>query len=246
MMEDIGTIGEALNDKSKDFDFFRKVYDRVRTLYMRGVPGVDDDGMQKLEHIFQKEPIHDLSQAILGSSSQILSASKNIDFETKTADTTTKNERDMFQIVSYFAANTILNAYHHCRQENNKDKNSLDRLVFGEDSHNYLIDVVESMAMLEDVTSQNYTGEAIRHFVEKAIEQTRKLEREARVKGAMVKAEQYKQYNQQAFKNIEELWDTGQWKFASKCADDIFDLAEINLPHSTVYNYLRAYKNSKK
>ena len=64
--------------------------------------------------------------------------------------------------------------------------------------------------------------------------------------GGKAKADNYKKDNEQAFKHIEELWDTGQWGKASKCAEDIFNLKEIELPYTTVYNHLRSYIKSKK
>lgn len=64
--------------------------------------------------------------------------------------------------------------------------------------------------------------------------------------GGKAKADNYKKDNEQAFKHIEELWDTGQWRKASKCAEDIFNLKEIELPYTTVYNHLRSYIKSKK
>lgn len=63
---------------------------------------------------------------------------------------------------------------------------------------------------------------------------------------AKIKAEKYKQETAQSFKNIEELWDSGKWKKATKCADDIYDLKEINLPHTTVYRHILSYRKSKK
>lgn len=63
---------------------------------------------------------------------------------------------------------------------------------------------------------------------------------------AKIKAENYKENNEQAFNHIEELWNTEQWKKASKCAEDIFNLKGIELPYTTVYNHLRSYIKSKK
>ncbi|UAA85652.1 hypothetical protein H2787_04020 [Acinetobacter baumannii] len=63
---------------------------------------------------------------------------------------------------------------------------------------------------------------------------------------AKIKADKYRKNNEPAFKHIEELWDTGQWAKASKCAEDIFNLKEIELPYTTVYNHLRSYIKSKK
>lgn len=62
---------------------------------------------------------------------------------------------------------------------------------------------------------------------------------------AKIKAEKYKQDNEQAFQNIEELWDTGKWRAASKCAEDIFSIEGIGLPYNTVYKHLRSYIKSK-
>lgn len=66
--------------------------------------------------------------------------------------------------------------------------------------------------------------------------------RELTAKGGKAKGRNYIEKNMKAFRNIEELWDTGKWKNASKCAEEIFDLDEIKLPFNTVYNYLRKYK----
>ena len=63
---------------------------------------------------------------------------------------------------------------------------------------------------------------------------------------AKIKAEKYKQDNKQAFQNIEEMWDTGKWTNATKCAEDIFNINGIDLPFSTVYKHLRSYMKSKK
>lgn len=64
--------------------------------------------------------------------------------------------------------------------------------------------------------------------------------------GGKAKADNYKKDNEQAFKHIEELWDTEKWGKASKCAEDIFNLKEIKLPYNTVYSHLRSYIKSKK
>lgn len=63
---------------------------------------------------------------------------------------------------------------------------------------------------------------------------------------AKIKAERYKQETAKNFKNIEELWDSGKWEKATKCAQDIFDLDEVALPYNTVYRYILEYKKSKK
>ena len=63
---------------------------------------------------------------------------------------------------------------------------------------------------------------------------------------AKIKAERYKQETAKNFKNIEELWDSGKWEKATKCAQDIFDLDEVALPYHTVYRYILEYKKSKK
>ena len=62
---------------------------------------------------------------------------------------------------------------------------------------------------------------------------------------AKIKAERYKQETAPSFKNIEELWDSGKWKKATKCAEDIFDLEGVNLPYNTVYKYILNYRKSK-
>lgn len=63
---------------------------------------------------------------------------------------------------------------------------------------------------------------------------------------AKIKADKYKQETAPNFKNIEELWDSGKWKKATTCAEDIFDLDAVNLPYNTVYKYILNYRKSKK
>lgn len=71
------------------------------------------------------------------------------------------------------------------------------------------------------------------------------LQKSARQKGAEIKKRNYELSNQRAFKHIEDLWDTQKWKNMARCAEDIYDMDEINLPYSTVYNYIRKYKKLK-
>lgn len=63
---------------------------------------------------------------------------------------------------------------------------------------------------------------------------------------AKIKADKYKQETAPNFKNIEELWDSGKWKKATTCAEDIFDSDAVNLPYNTVYKYILNYRKSKK
>lgn len=63
---------------------------------------------------------------------------------------------------------------------------------------------------------------------------------------AKIKAERYKQETAPSFKNIEELWDSGNWKKVTECAGDIFHLDGVNLPYNTVYRYILDYRKSKK
>ncbi|MEG0431527.1 MAG: hypothetical protein RSC45_00315 [Acinetobacter sp.] len=63
---------------------------------------------------------------------------------------------------------------------------------------------------------------------------------------AKIKSEKYKQETAKSFKNIEELWDSGKWKKATSCAEEIFDVDGVNLPYNTVYKYILDYRKSKK
>ena len=237
---DFTTIDEALKDESKNFDYLRKVFDRVCTLYIRGFSDDKNFARQIIEDRFKEKSINEMVEIISNYSGQILGTSKAVDCEVEALSNHKENKEETL-LLNYFTVSTILGAYRHCRQAENRDKNSLNRIIFGEDNHNYLIDVINSLAMLEDITSRNYTSEMVRHFVEKAVEKTTKQERQARSKGGQERAKKYEEQKNIIF----EEWEKGSFHSYAACARHFAN--QLGLSTKTIENWLSEnYSQTKK
>ncbi len=235
---DFTTIDEALKDESKNFDYLRKVFDRVCTLYIRDLPNDKNFAKKIVEDKFKEPSINEMEQIIRHYSDQILDTSKSVNLEVETLN---DYQAEKISLLNYFAISTILKAYCHCRQVENRDNNSLRRMIFGDESHNYLIDVIDSLAMLEDITSHNYTGEVVRHFVEKAVEKTTKQERQAQSKGGQERAKKYEEQKSIIF----EEWGKGSFHSYAACARHFAN--QFNLSTKTIENWLsEKYSQTKK
>lgn len=235
---DFTTIDEALKDESKNFDFLRKVFDRVCTLYVRDLSDDKNFAKQIVEDKFKEQSINEMVEVIRNYSDHILDTSKAVDFEVEALN---DHELEKILLLNYFTISTILKAYRHCRQAENRDKNSLNRIIFGEDNHNYLIDVIDSLAMLEDITSRNYTSEVVRHFVEKAVEKTTKQERQAQSKGGQERAKKYEEQKNIIF----EEWEKGSFHSYAACARHFAN--QLGLSTKTIENWLSEnYSQTKK
>ena len=151
-------------------------------------------------------------------------------------------DNEKFCLLFFDAVSVLKLCYQYCYENDNKPT-PFDKLIGVTPKQDLEITtVLHSLASLERLASGYNAGRVTGYFVNK--ERERKLKQHA--KGGITKAENYKKNNELAFKHIEELWDTGQWAKASKCAEDIFNLKEIELPYTTVYNHLRSYIKSKK
>ena len=230
------TIEDALNFESANFLFFKQIFLRVCKLCSR-----DIDDTANLKKDYEERLKKEL---VRGRTGTIIDIIKDIKDEPRL-------DKRKAQMIYFHAIYTLDNAFTYCWSVNMRETNSLGKLIFDKSNSASLeatsiSTMLSSLNTLEDITSNHLTGEVTRHFVEKAIEKTTKQEREPRKKGAEKRIENYKKNNEPAFKHIEELWDTGQWGKASKCAEDIFNLKEIELPYTTVYNHLRSYIKSKK
>lgn len=242
-MYDLTTLENALKNESKNFDFFRAVLNRVKAIYFRGENNNRELADAEFDEMFLQKTIDELSAVKIQFLEQIISQTQPVEFGTETTSSPLSNNLPL--VLSYYAVTTILSAYRHCFREEMKTSNSLNKLLFREDTHNYLIDVINDLGNLEDIISHTYANEVVFHFEKKAKEMILKEVRKPQSDGGKIRAKKYKQDHEEAFKHIEELWDSGNWKKCTDCAEDIHHLEEIKLPYNTVYNYLRDYRKSK-
>lgn len=134
-------------------------------------------------------------------------------------------DRGKFSILFFDAINLLKFSYTYCFTEHNLT----------------VINLLQQLAYLERSCADYNARKLTKYW----IDVERSYNKAPRSTGGKIKAEKQAEERKPKFKAIEELWDTGKWKNPMKCANDIFNLEEINLPHTTVYNYLRNYKNSK-
>lgn len=230
------TVEDALNFEDASFLFFKQIFLRVCELCSR-----DIDDTANLKKDYEERLKKEL---VRGRTGAIIDIIKDIKDESRL-------DRRKAQMIYFHAIYALDNAFAYCLSVNAREANSLNKLIF--DKSNSARLEVESLSImlsslntLEDITSNHLAGKTASYYVDKAIKKATQHAREPQRKGGKVRAENYKQNNELAFKHIEELWDTGQWAKASKCAEDIFNLKEIELPYTTVYNHLRSYIKSKK
>lgn len=168
------TIEEALTSEGKHYDFFRRIFDRVCTLCTRQVK----DGeitKRAFEHTLKLENMPNADSFIRDFMANIEHGSPN--------------DEPAEILVYYYSLKTLDAAFKYCYQAETRGINTINKMIFGDDEHNYLINVIDYLSDLEEITSRHFTGEVTRHFVEKAIEKTTKKEREAQKKGGFMKAE---------------------------------------------------------
>lgn len=203
------TIEEALSREGIHYDFFRKIFDRVCTLCARQVK----DGVitkRVFENIFKYENIPSADNLIR----QFI---ENIEHGAL-------DERPAEHLIYFYALKALDAACKHCYQAETKGINTINKMIFGDDEHNYLVDVIDYLSDLEEITSRHFTGEVTRHFVEKAIEKTTKKEREPRQKGGFIKAEKDRKKMTPIVDDVFSLYLTPnpltgkKWKSKAECA----------------------------
>lgn len=228
------SIGEVLTFKGKHYDFFRKIFDRVCTLSTRQAK----DG-ETTRHVFEK--ILKL-ECVPHADSYIKDFINNVKYwslENQSADF----------LVHFYALNTLDAAYKYCCQEEAeaKGKNSLRTLTFGPDTHNYLVDVIDYLADLEEISTMHLNDEIVKHFIDKAAEKAKKeATKEARQpqsKGGKVKAENDAKRLGPAKEKLREIWDKDNW--TSKGRGKYSDFAEYVTYNDIVdgvnYDFIRTY-----
>lgn len=148
----------------------------------------------------------------------IIDVPKVNDFELITEESFSADDSTIF-LLNYFAVSTILKTYQYCSNEENKEIGA-SKKSFNEDHYDHLIDVLNNISKLEDITSQHFIGEAIHYFIEKTIEN----ERKGRSKGGYVKNENYKAKMHPIFDEAYQLFKNPnlvgkeKWKNKSECA----------------------------
>lgn len=191
-MYDQTTIEKALQKESEHYNFFSFVFNRVKTIYFRGEDNEKPLDDQEFEEMFYGKTIDDLSTFKQLCSKEIAKYPQNIEFKTDTVPTHMSTRR--MYILNYFAVNAILSAYRYCFREENK--NNTTHLLIDENApHDYLMDVMESLAMLEDLVSRSYTDGVVVYFEKKAVDITIKKEREPQSRGGLTKAQNANEKN---------------------------------------------------
>lgn len=191
-MYDQTTIEKALQKEGKYYNFFRFVFNRIKTIYFRGEDNEKPIDDQEFEEMFYGKTIDDLSTFKKLCSNEIIKYPQSIEFKTDTAPTHMSTRR--MYILNYFAVDAILSSYRYCFREENKN-NTTHLLMYENDPHDYLMDVMESLAMLEDFVSRSYTDGVVVYFEKKAVETTTQKEREPRSKGGLQKAKNMNEQN---------------------------------------------------
>lgn len=217
------SIGEVLTFKGKHYDFFRKIFDRVCTLSTRQAK----DG-ETTRHVFEK--ILKL-ECVPHADSYIKDFINNVKYwslENQSADF----------LVHFYALNTLDAAYKYCCQEDAaKGNNSLHRLVFGPDNHNYLVDVIDYLSDLEEISATHLTNKIVKHFIDKAVEKAKKeaaMEAtQGQSKGGQARAEKYYSEPKSA---IYEAWEKGEFYSYAACAKHFGP--KFNLSFKTIEKWL--------
>lgn len=198
-MYDQTTIEKALQKEGENYKFFKFVFNRVKTIYFRGEDNEKPLDDQEFEEMFYGKTIDDLSAVKKLFSNEIIKYPQNIEFKTDTAPTYMSNRR--IYILNYFAVDAILSSYRYCFRKENKN-NTTQLLLYANDNHDYLMDVMESLAMLEDLVSRSYTDVVATYFENKAVETTNMKNKEHQRNGGIKKAENERKRNEEIRKKV--------------------------------------------
>lgn len=225
------TVEEALKLESDDYDLFRQIFERVRDLYARSAKDSDSRKIA-FESVAKKEIIKEILQLRL----EFLSELENRD----------QNENFDEYLVYFYALNTIDLAYKYCCSLDMGETNSLSKLMLTHAKKTYLgkgylLEMLDSLSTLEDITASHMTGEVTRHFVEKAIEKATKAARQGQSIGGQTRAEKYDKPRIAVY----EAWEKGLFHSYAACARQFAN--EFNLSTKTVENWLtNKYSQNKK
>ena len=231
-------IGEVLTLEGKHYDFFRKIFDRVCTLSTRQAKD-SETTRQGFEEVLKLEHVpHD--------DSHIKALINNF----KSCSPEGYSSAFLFH---FYALNTLDAAYKYCCQEEAeaKGKNSLHTLIFGPDTHNHLVDVIDYLADLEEISTTHLTDKTVKHFIDKAVEKakkeaTQKATHEARQgqsKGGKVKAEIEAKRLEPAKEKLREIWDKDNWtsKGRGKYSDFAKYITYNDMVDDVDYDFIRTY-----
>ncbi|MDM1758479.1 hypothetical protein HX127_13080 [Acinetobacter sp. 256-1] len=225
------SIGEVLTFKGKHYDFFRKIFDRVCTLSTRQAK----DG-ETTRHVFEKILKLECVPHADSYIKDFINNAKYWSLENQSADF----------LVHFYALNTLDAAYKYCCQEDAaKGNNSLHRLVFGQDNHNYLVDVIDYLADLEKISATHLTNKIVEHFIDKAVEKAKKeaaMEAtQGQSKGGQARAKKYEEQKNIIF----EEWEKGSFHSYAACARHFAN--QLGLSTKTIENWLSEnYSQTKK
>lgn len=227
------TVEEALKLESDDYDLFRQIFERVRDLYARSAKDSDSRKIA-FESVAKKEIIKEILQLRL----EFLSELENRD----------QNENFDEYLVYFYALNTIDLAYKYCCSLDMGETNSLSKLMLTHAKKTYLgkgylLEMLDSLSTLEDITASHKTDVVARHFIEKAIEKATKEARQPQSKGGKVKAENDAKRLDPAKEKLREIWDKDNW--TSRGRGKYVDFAEYITYNDMVdgvnFDFVRTY-----
>jgi hypothetical protein len=215
-------ISEVLTLEGKHYDFFRKIFDRVCTLSTRQAKD-SETTRQGFEEVLKLEHVPHADSHIKGLMNHFKSCSP-------------EGYSSTF-LFHFYALNTLDAAYKYCCQEETKGENSLHTLVFGPDTHNYLVDVIDYLADLEEISTTHLNDKIVKHFIDKAVEKAKKeatMEAtQGQSKGGQIRAEKYYSEPKSA---IYEAWEKGGFHSYAACAKHFAN--EFNLSTKTIERWL--------
>ena len=225
------TVEDALNFEGASFIFFKQIFLRVCELCSR-----DIENTVNLRKNYEEQLKKEL---VRGRTGAIVDIIRDIKDEPRL-------DKRKAQMIYFSAIYTLDNAFTYCWSVNARETNSLSKLIFDKSNSasleaTSLSTMLSSLNTLEDITSNHFTGEVTRHFVEKAKEKAIKQEREPQSKGGKIRAKKFEEQKNIIF----EAWEKRQFHNYAECARHFAN--QLGLSTKTIETWLSSkYSQVKK
>lgn len=193
------TIGNILKDESKEFDFFRVIFERVCELCAREI---GEKKVKDYEKILIQLKLFEIENFMLS-------------FPMEEIDKYAPIKVKISMILYVWSLSTLQSAYKYCFYRKPV------RTMVGFGNIYDLAHVLHALFSLEDVSASKQTGIVHRHFLQKHLDIEKKKKSEQARQAANSRHEQSKLKDKENLIKVRKIWKLSNWKSFTECANDI-------------------------
>lgn len=200
------SIRDILKDESKEFDFFRLVFERICELCAREI---GEKKIKDYEKFLVQLKLVEIENFMLS-------------FDMEEIDKYAPIKIKISMILYVWSLSILQSAYKYCFYRNPI------RLMVGFGDIYDITHVLHALFSLEDVSASKQARIVHKHFLQKHLDSEKKKKSEQARQAANSRHEQSKLKDKENLIKVREIWKLSNWKSYTECANDIHRNKLIN------------------